>query len=59
METTIYDWARTASQELGKRSILELRGLGKGIWEGIDAQAYVKSLRKEWDDRQRREPDKR
>ena len=32
-------------------SILELRGLGKEIWAGIDAQAYVNELRAEWDDR--------
>ncbi len=34
-----------------KRRITELRGLGKEIWEGIDAQAYVNELRAEWDDR--------
>ena len=30
-------------------SILELRGMGKEIWEGIDAQEYVNKLRDEWD----------
>ncbi len=49
METAIHDWARTASQEPGKRSILEFRGLGKEFWEGVDAQAYVDELRKERD----------
>ncbi|MCW5968714.1 MAG: hypothetical protein KIT57_09380 [Blastocatellales bacterium] len=34
-----------------ERSILELHGLGKEIWEGIDAQEYVNSLREEWDHR--------
>jgi hypothetical protein len=34
-----------------KRSIMELHGLGKEIWEGIDAQEYVNGLRKEWDHR--------
>jgi hypothetical protein len=34
-----------------QRSILELRGLGKEIWEGIDAQEYVNQLRDEWDQR--------
>ena len=34
-----------------RRRITELRGLGKEIWEGIDAQAYVNELRAEWDDR--------
>ena len=28
-----------------KHSIMELRGLGKEIWEGIDAQEYVDELR--------------
>jgi hypothetical protein len=26
-------------------------GLGKEIWEGIDAQAYVDALRSEWEQR--------
>jgi len=32
-----------------KHSILELAGLGKEIWEGIDPQEYVNQLRDEWD----------
>lgn len=32
-----------------KRSLHELRGLGKGIWQGIDAQDYINELRDEWD----------
>ena len=32
-----------------KHSIEELRGLGKEIWEGVDAQEYVDSLRQEWE----------
>lgn len=28
-----------------KRSLTELRGLGKEIWQGIDAQEYVDSVR--------------
>lgn len=31
-----------------KRSITELRGLGKEIWEGADAQTYVHQIRDEW-----------
>ena len=31
-----------------KRSILELRGLGKEIWKGIDAQKYVNQERDSW-----------
>lgn len=34
-----------------KRSITELRGLGKEIWQGIDAQTYVNQIRDEWDER--------
>ncbi len=37
--------------EKPKRSIMELHGLGKEIWEGIDAQEYVNELRNEWDHR--------
>ena len=29
-------------------SILELRGLGKEIWQGIDAQEYVDGERHSW-----------
>jgi plasmid stability protein len=31
------------------RSILELRGLGKDCWEGIDPAAYVRAERDSWD----------
>ena len=34
--------------ELPNRSIRELRGLGKEIWEGIDAQDYVAQERAAW-----------
>ena len=30
------------------RSLMELEGLGKEIWAGEDAQAYVNRLRDEW-----------
>jgi hypothetical protein len=42
--------ARTADQPASKpeRSILELRGLGKEIWRGIDAQEYVRRERDSW-----------
>ena len=33
-----------------QRRLSELRGLGKEIWQGIDAQEYVDQLRDEWDD---------
>ena len=31
--------------------VSELQGLGKEIWQGIDAQEYVDKLRREWDER--------
>ncbi|MCC5651428.1 hypothetical protein LC609_16640 [Nostoc sp. XA013] len=31
-----------------KRSILELRGLGKEIWNGVNAQEYVNQERDSW-----------
>lgn len=30
-------------------SILELKGLGKEVWEGIDAASYVDHERRSWD----------
>lgn len=44
--------ARTAT-ELSpepEHSIMELCGLGKEIWEGIDAQEYVNNERASWND---------
>jgi len=32
-----------------KHSIMELHGLGKEMWEGVDAQEYVNRLRDEWE----------
>jgi plasmid stability protein len=31
------------------RSILELRGLGKELWRGIDAASHVDRERRSWD----------
>jgi hypothetical protein len=45
----LVDTLDVADESYGKRSLRELRGLGKEIWEGIDAQAYVDQLRDEWD----------
>lgn len=33
----------------GKRNITELRGLGKEIWQVVDAQPYVDELRQTWE----------
>ena len=32
-------------------SILELHGLGKEIWQGVDPKEYVNKLRDEWEER--------
>ena len=37
------------AQPVRKRSLLELRGLGKEIWEGIDPVEYVKQERDSWE----------
>ena len=44
------DIAAMVKNRLGnkKHSILELRGLGKEIWEGIDAAEYVERERNSW-----------
>jgi hypothetical protein len=31
-----------------RRSILALQGLGKQLWQGVDAQAYVDQERNAW-----------
>lgn len=37
------------NEDVDKRySILELRGLGKELWNGIDAQEYVNRERASW-----------
>jgi hypothetical protein len=45
----LVDTLGVADEPPGKHSLTELRGLGKEIWEGIDAQTYVDQLRDEWD----------
>ena len=32
-----------------KHSIMELKGLGKEIWEGIDVEKYIEEERNSWD----------
>ena len=34
---------------LPKHSILELEGLGKEIWEGIDIEKYIEEERNSWE----------
>ena len=38
-----------AVEEPDTQSILELRGLGKELWQGIDAAAHVNAERRSWD----------
>ena len=40
--------AGEAAASKKERSLLELEGLGAGLWEGLDAQKYVDDLRREW-----------
>ena len=41
---------KTGLETSGKKhSITELRGCGKKLWNGINAQKYVDKLREEWD----------
>ena len=32
-----------------KRSIMELEGLGKELWQGVDAAEHIRREREEWD----------
>lgn len=34
-----------------RHSILELRGLGREVWQGVDPKKYINELRNEWDAR--------
>lgn len=38
-----------ALQAASPLSILELRGLGKARWQGVDAAAHVDAERRSWD----------
>lgn len=38
-----------ALEEDDRPSLLELEGLGKELWEGIDPAAYVENERRSWD----------
>jgi len=31
-----------------RRSLLELQGLGKGVWEGVDVDEYLRRERSSW-----------
>lgn len=49
LELIARDLRRADDEET--KSILQLRGLGQEIWDGIDAQEYVDEMRAEWDHR--------
>jgi hypothetical protein len=50
VDTLTVEAAETENSQTKRRSILELRGLGKEIWQNIDAQEYLNQLRDEWDE---------
>ncbi len=43
--------ADSLAEPIKTRSLLELEGLGEHLWQGIEAQEHVESMRREWDDR--------
>jgi hypothetical protein len=47
--TVIVDSLTESDPVVRPHSLRELRGLGKEIWSGIDAQEYVNQERDEWD----------
>ena len=38
-----------AVEEAETHSVLELRGLGKDLWKGVEASAHVDAERRSWD----------
>ena len=42
------EYLRQLAQPEARTSILELQGLGKEIWQGLDAQEYVDRERSSW-----------
>ncbi len=40
---------RIAEKPVKERNIIELEGLGAEIWNGMDAQEYVRRERESWD----------
>jgi len=41
----------SGDDEAHEHSLLELEGLGEELRQGVDAQEYVRELRREWDHR--------
>jgi AbrB family looped-hinge helix DNA binding protein len=50
LEVTVTDDSIILTRRGGRPS-QRLRGLGAEIWRGIDPVEYVRSLRREWDER--------
>jgi len=40
-----------STKSQNKHKLCELKGLGKDLWEKINSDQYLKSLREEWNDR--------
>ena len=36
-------------ERAGESDIMKLKGLGKHLWKGVDAQKYIDKLRNEWE----------
>ena len=50
-QVQLLDLLRGELENGGQRhSILELHGLGKEIWQGVEGSEYVRKLRDEWDE---------
>ena len=48
MAKSLSDRLQTLSPSGSQRSILDLEGLGAGVWRGLDAQDYVNHERDSW-----------
>lgn len=51
MKLMVDTLTETPTEPQKKHSLRELRGLGKEIWRGVDAQQYIDEMRDEWDRR--------
>ncbi|HBB97882.1 MAG TPA: hypothetical protein DC054_21075 [Blastocatellia bacterium] len=40
---------RQQSESVHDHSITEMRGLGRDLWQGVDAQDYINSERDSWE----------
>jgi hypothetical protein len=49
LDDLVEEGADTQAPKPRRRSLMELEGLGKEIWAGVDVESYVNELRDEWD----------